>query len=60
MLKKLLTILMIATMMISIFAFAEEAEVSHPPVAILYTNDVHCGIEDNIGYAGIAAYEAAY
>lgn len=60
MIKKLLTILMIAAMMTSIFAFAEEAEVSHPPVVILYTNDVHCGIEDNIGYAGVAAYEAAY
>ena len=60
MFKKLLTILMIAAMMTSIFAFAEEVEVSHPPVVILYTNDVHCGIEDNIGYAGVAAYEAAY
>ena len=60
MIKKILTILMIAAMMSSIFAFAEEAEVSHPPVVILYTNDVHCGIEDNIGYAGVAAYEAAY
>lgn len=26
-------------------------------IAILYTNDVHCGIEDNIGYAGLAAYK---
>ena len=60
MIKKLLTILMIAAMMTSFFAFAEEVEVSHPPVVILYTNDVHCGIEDNIGYAGVAAYEAAY
>ena len=60
MFKKLLTILMIAAMMTSFFAFAEEVEVSHPPVVILYTNDVHCGIEDNIGYAGVAAYEAAY
>lgn len=60
MIKKFLTILMIAAMMTSFFAFAEEVEVSHPPVVILYTNDVHCGIEDNIGYAGVAAYEAAY
>lgn len=23
------------------------------PIKILYTNDVHCGIEDNLGYAGL-------
>ena len=33
---------------------AEEHECEE--IAILYTNDVHCGIEDNIGYAGLAAY----
>lgn len=26
-------------------------------IVVLFTNDVHCGIEDNIGYAGLAAYE---
>jgi len=26
-------------------------------IIVLYTNDVHCGIEDNIGYAGLAAYK---
>ncbi len=26
-------------------------------VVVLFTNDVHCGIEDNIGYAGLAAYK---
>lgn len=25
-------------------------------IIILYTNDVHCGVDDNIGYAGLAAY----
>lgn len=28
------------------------------PIVILHTNDVHCGIEDSIGYAGLAAYRA--
>lgn len=28
-------------------------------IIILFTNDVHCGIEDDIGYAGLAAYEEA-
>ncbi len=26
-------------------------------IVVLYTNDVHCGIEENIGYAGLAAYK---
>lgn len=26
-------------------------------IVVLYTNDVHCGIENNIGYAGFAAYK---
>ena len=29
-------------------------------IVVLYTNDVHCGIEDAIGYAGLAAYEKAF
>lgn len=26
-------------------------------IVILYTNDVHCAVEENIGYAGLAAYK---
>ena len=26
-------------------------------IVILYTNDVHCGVDDNIGYAGLALYK---
>ncbi len=26
-------------------------------IVILYTNDVHCGINDNVGYAGLASYK---
>lgn len=39
---------------------AAEAQEITPPsedITILYTNDVHCGIEDFIGYAGLAAYK---
>lgn len=39
---------------ISMGAGAEEVS---DDIIILYTNDVHCGIEDNIGYAGLAAYK---
>lgn len=27
-------------------------------IVILYTNDVHCDIEENIGYAGLASYKS--
>lgn len=26
-------------------------------IVILYTNDVHCGVDDNIGYGGLALYK---
>ena len=26
-------------------------------IVILFTNDVHCGIEKNIGYAGLVEYK---
>lgn len=60
MLKKMLAVLLVISMMLAGFALAEEAEVEHPVVVVLYTNDVHCGIEDAIGYAGLAAYEKAF
>lgn len=34
-------------------------ETKSEDIVILYTNDVHCGIEENIGYAGLAAYKSA-
>ena len=33
------------------------AETPDQEIIILYTNDVHCGVTDNIGYAGLALYE---
>lgn len=33
------------------------AESGSDDIVILYTNDVHCGIDENIGYAGLAAYK---
>ena len=57
--KKLLTILLavclVAAMMPSM-VFAANAK--SDDIVVLYTNDVHCGIDDSIGYAGLAAYKA--
>lgn len=37
---------------------AKEAIDAQKDIVVLYTNDVHCGIDENIGYAGLAAYKA--
>ena len=34
----------------------ETEAVAQEEIVILFTNDVHCGITDDIGYAGLAAY----
>lgn len=34
-----------------------KAEVNDNDIIILYTNDVHCAADDDIGYAGLAAYK---
>src|SRR5574344_967815 len=37
---------------------AAEALEAQKDVVVLYTNDVHCAIDNNIGYAGLASYKA--
>jgi len=56
--KKLLAILVALTMLLGCsVVFAEETAEAGltAPVVILFTSDVHCGVEDNFGYAGLAA-----
>ena len=50
----LLAVCMVFCMMTTVFAADEKAD----NIVVLYTNDVHCAVDDNIGYAGIAAYKA--
>ena len=49
-----LTLVMVFTMALggSFTAFAADHD-----IVVLYTNDVHCGVDDNIGYAGLALYK---
>ena len=35
---------------------AAEALEAQKDIVVLYTNDVHCAIDSNIGYAGLAKY----
>ena len=37
---------------------AAEALEAQKDIVVLYTNDVHCAIDSNIGYAGLAKYKA--
>ncbi|MDY2691496.1 MAG: bifunctional metallophosphatase/5'-nucleotidase, partial [Oscillospiraceae bacterium] len=37
-------------------AFAADAKSND--IVILHTDDVHCGVTDGMGYAGVAAYKA--
>ncbi|MBQ9973275.1 MAG: 5'-nucleotidase C-terminal domain-containing protein [Firmicutes bacterium] len=69
--RKIVSICLVLVMVLGSmgFAFAAEdvlliapnpaAQEKDDKIVILYTNDVHCGIEDGLGYAGLAAYKAA-
>lgn len=37
---------------------ASSASTDNDKIVVLHTNDVHCAIDDSIGYAGVAAYKA--
>lgn len=54
--KKLLSLLLAAVL---VFAFCGTAlAAGGKDIVVLYTNDVHCAVDDNIGYAGLASYMA--
>ena len=59
--RKLLAVLLslcIAAAMMPTAAFAAETAEKTDDIVILHTNDVHCSVDDSIGYAGLAAYKA--
>ena len=62
--KKLIALLLAACLMLGLMTTAFAADEKSNDIVILYTNDVHCAVDDNIGYAGLAAYkkemQAAY
>ena len=56
--KKLLSVFLALTLVFALCGGALAAEeTTGDDIVVLYTNDVHCGVEDNIGYAGLVAYE---
>lgn len=59
--KKFLAFLLALTMLLGVGALAEkDAPLFQQDVMVLFTSDVHCGIESNFGYAGLAMVRDAY
>ena len=54
--KKLVALLLAVCMMLGLMTTVFAAEQADD-IVILYTNDVHTAVDDNIGYAGLAAYK---
>ena len=52
--KKLLSLLLVLFILLGITACTKKQE---EDIYIVFTNDVHCAIDTNIGYAGVAAYK---
>ncbi len=54
----LLTLTMVVSITAGVTAATEiTAQAAAQDIVVLYTNDVHCGVDDNIGYAGLALYK---
>lgn len=56
--KKKLALLLASMMALPTSIYAAEQPEKDNDIVILFTNDVHCGIDENIGYAGLAAYRS--
>ena len=50
--KKILALLLLAVLCVPSFAATPDKD-----IVILFTNDVHCGVDDFIGYAGVEYYK---
>ena len=54
--KGLLSALLSVSLSLALAGPALAAEPGENDIVILHTNDVHCGIEDGLTYAGVSAY----
>ena len=57
--KRFLAILLAVLMLLSCAALAEQAEGLQQDVVVLFTSDVHCGIDQGFGYVGLKAVRDA-
>ena len=56
--KKLIALLLAVCMVLGLMTTVFAADEKSNDIVILHTNDVHCGVSDGLGYAGVAAYKA--
>ncbi|MBQ3069235.1 MAG: bifunctional metallophosphatase/5'-nucleotidase [Clostridia bacterium] len=58
--QRLVSLLAVAVLLLSLVTGCapSPAETAAEDIVVLFTNDVHCGIEDDIGYAGLLSYKA--
>ena len=56
--KKLIALLLAVCMLLGLMTTTFAADEKSNDIVILHTNDVHCGVSDGLGYAGVAAYKA--
>lgn len=54
--KRILSVLLCVVLLITVSACTAKNGLSED-IVILFTNDVHCGVDENIGYAGLSAYK---
>ena len=54
--NKILSALLCVAILFTMSACTAQG-VQSDDIIVLFTNDVHCGIDDNIGYAGLSAYK---
>lgn len=55
--KHLLALCLALLLAFTALPVAMAGDAAPAPIAILYTGDAHCGIEDNLGYAGLATLQ---
>ena len=55
--RTMLLCVLLLTMLVFAAAIPTAALAADEDIVVLYTNDVHCGVDDNIGYAGLALYK---
>lgn len=52
-------LLLLAVLLCSLLACSVPPEARTQEIIVLFTNDIHCAMDENIGFAGLAAYRNA-
>lgn len=55
--KRLLGLFLALTLLLGLAPALAEAPALTKDIVVLYTNDVHCGVDSSVGYAGLVSYK---